>query len=128
MPPAALAHQSRERFARVARWAFAFESRFVAIRFKTLDPADEGCSPIEKSRFMEPADECVRKTCAARMIQHLPAIVPHAIDPGNREQPGLREIFQRLIQKHGGRNADELAKLPPSASRQSPTDQPGRCR
>jgi hypothetical protein len=100
--------KSGERFARVARWAIPLEYHFVATWLKTtwlkttwlkaiwlkaLDPAHEGGSTVEKRRLADHADEGNLKTCRARMIQNLSAIVQCAIDPGNREQPELRQIF-----------------------------------
>src|ERR1700688_3198256 len=101
---------SRERFARIARRVLPFEHHFVkrmrlkrmrlkrtrlnttrinttrlkTTRLEALVLADEGGNAVEKSRLADHADEGNRKTCSARMIPNLSAIVQCAIGVGNR--------------------------------------------
>jgi hypothetical protein len=52
------------------------------------------------------------KTFSARMIQNLSAFVQRAMDPGNREQPRLRQIFLLHIHEQDDRNARRIRESP----------------
>src|ERR1700687_414431 len=85
-------------------------TRLKTTRLEALVLADEGGNAVEKSRLADHADEGNRKTCSARMIPNLSAIVQCAIGVGNRgfgkrEQPRLRQILLLPICQHDDRNA-----------------------